>query len=538
MKKIFFLLILFSIVFAVVGCQNTTETRETEIKYILTLRKDGTTFSTISDLDHGQKVELPILEEEGMIFIGWSSETETFYREMIFDEITLLNAAFETASEVFEYSIDEENMTCVITGYSGEAKYLKIPEIIDEYHVIGIGSDAFRDSDLVEVFIPNSVSTIGSGAFQGTANLYRVAFYGDFYGIVRDRISEAQYDVIIEEFSEQCIIASGSIESGSWTFESGCPIMEVTEVQRITVLDMVKVSYVVIMDNEKYPVIPGPSIYENVFADSLLHRIEFSERLQYLEGTAFIDALNLTEVVFPLENDYYTVVDGVVYSKDMTKLHLYPAGLTANEYILPETIQYIAPYAFYYNEHLERIVLPESLLDLSTLTFGSLPNLTEYVVDEDNEYFVAIDGVLFSGNALISYPDGKRNISYTVPDDISQVMACAFQHNRYLESIFLPDSLISIGMFAFEYSEGLTLLDIPTSVQQLGRGFADNSSIESVLVRRSFIINGSITEIEPYIGEQMPYFYIPDNSWDNYMDDDSWLMLVDQLKPISEYTEN
>ena len=55
----------------------------------------------------------------------------------------------------------------IITGYKGTRKNVRIPPQIQNLPVVGIGSGAFRDKQLTNVVIPNSIRYIGHGAFLG-----------------------------------------------------------------------------------------------------------------------------------------------------------------------------------------------------------------------------------------------------------------------------------------------------------------------------------------------------------------------------------
>ena len=67
--------------------------------------------------------------------------------------------------------------TVEIRGYDGfDVKTLIIPETIRDKTVIKIGEDAFRNLELTEVVIPDSVRCIKSGAFETCKKLEKVRF--------------------------------------------------------------------------------------------------------------------------------------------------------------------------------------------------------------------------------------------------------------------------------------------------------------------------------------------------------------------------
>lgn len=81
-------------------------------------------------------------------------------------------------------------------------------------------------------------------------------------------------------------------------------------------------------------------------------------------------SLNLKNIVINSTNPNFKVVDGVVYSKDGTKLLYYPEGKSEAEYIIPEGVKEISPFAFCFREKKNlKIVLPSTLNRISSKTF-------------------------------------------------------------------------------------------------------------------------------------------------------------------------
>lgn len=84
----------------------------------------------------------------------------------------------------FIYQVNSDESTCTITGYTGAAGELDIPETISGYAVTGIGEQAFKGGQFSSVSIPSGVSSIGEGAFDG-CNLTRMGLASwDIYNSV------------------------------------------------------------------------------------------------------------------------------------------------------------------------------------------------------------------------------------------------------------------------------------------------------------------------------------------------------------------
>ena len=86
-----------------------------------------------------------------------------------------------------------------------------------------------------------------------------------------------------------------------------------------------------------------------------------------------------------------------------------------------------------------------SVLDhsLGVLVFNSyFWLLRAVVVDEENEQFVSIDGVLFNKDCteLIIYPCKKQASSYTIPSSVRKIWKGAFLGCKSLENIYVPQS--------------------------------------------------------------------------------------------------
>lgn len=79
----------------------------------------------------------------------------------------------ETAGD-YDYTVLDDG-TVKITGYSGRASVLEIPESIGGCKVTEIGSSAFSgNSTLTMVVIPDSVTSIGASAFYNCSLLSNV----------------------------------------------------------------------------------------------------------------------------------------------------------------------------------------------------------------------------------------------------------------------------------------------------------------------------------------------------------------------------
>lgn len=87
------------------------------------------------------------------------------------------------------------------------------------------------------------------------------------------------------------------------------------------------------------------------------------------------------------DNPYYTDIDGVLFSKDVTRLLCYPCGKTGCTYTVPDTVEVIDEYAFADNTNLKKIVLPNSLKRIEGHAFFQCEKLSVINLPEGLEYF-------------------------------------------------------------------------------------------------------------------------------------------------------
>lgn len=146
------------------------------------------------------------------------------------------------------------------------------------------------------------------------------------------------------------------------------------------------------------------------------------------------------------ENPNFTTdSDGALYSKDMTALYGVPSAVALDNgtYTVAESVTDIYWDAFLRNNNLKKIILPKNLqsieLAFPSITYGCL-NLEAFeVASGGTTNFRAIDGVLFDGNTLVNYPEGKKTETYTVPDGVTEIAQYAIVDNSYMKNIDLND---------------------------------------------------------------------------------------------------
>ena len=153
--------------------------------------------------------------------------------------------------------------------------------------------------------------------------------------------------------------------------------------------------------------------------------------------------------------------------------------------VIEDGVTSISDWAFSYCISLTSITIPDSVISIGESAFDSCSVLTEINVDENNNYYSSVGGVLFSKDkkTLNAYPAGKTSSSYVIPNGVTIIGNDAFNHCTGLKSITIPDSVTCIGNYALYGCTGLKSIKIPDSVTSIGYwAFGDCTSLTSITI--------------------------------------------------------
>ena len=113
-------------------------------------------------------------------------------------------------------------------------------------------------------------------------------------------------------------------------------------------------------------------------------------------------------------------------------------------------------YAFYDNDTITSIEIPDSVTSIGNLAFAYCSSLTSIEIPDS---VTSIGGDAFSGCSSLA--------SITIPNSVTSIGSYAFAGCYSLASIIIPDSVTSIGSYAFAWCESLTSITIPDSVTSI-----------------------------------------------------------------------
>lgn len=183
-------------------------------------------------------------------------------------------------------------------------------------------------------------------------------------------------------------------------------------------------------------------------------------------------------------NTVYPANEIPVYAFFNPLLFSYKSSLTSIKF--PSTTTKIGTQAFYYSWNLAGTInIPASLTSIADYAFYGCSSIASFTVANSNTRFSALNGVLFNKiqDSSFVFPPAKSG-SYTIPTTVKHIGASAFESSYNLTSVIIPNTITSIGSYAFSYCSGISgALTLPTSLKKLGDGaFYGCSKLTSVTI--------------------------------------------------------
>lgn len=190
-------------------------------------------------------------------------------------------------------------------------------------------------------------------------------------------------------------------------------------------------------------------------------------------------------------NDFYTDINGVLYSADMSTLVLYPKGKQTEEFKIPEPVEIIFENAFSGCSNLHSLHFPSSVKTIAEYAFTHCTALEEILFTDGLE--IIGEGAFRGCSSLkiVSFPKTLKSLGVstfwggplteiTIPSGITEIMLDPF-HDCDLENITV-----------YPAGEGLSVENDIIKLGDTWKKMLPQSEIESVIAESSIKLNGCV----------------------------------------------
>lgn len=379
--------------------------------------------------------------------------------------------------------------------------------------ITSIGASAFSGSALTSVIISDGVTSIGASAFSNT-------------NIVTATIPDTVKYLGSGSFSECKLLTTATIGNGVSLIEnglfSGC-------------ISLTDVTFGNSVKNMKPGVFLGTKILESITLPASFVGFFYEENSTQRSNP--FERSSVKNILVDSDNKQYDSIDGVLFTKGMYELSVYPVGRTDTEYTVPEGVSRIGPGSLKSSKlvtlnlpntlrsiasqaiTIESIIIPDSVTnledeciesyaitigngmtrldgkmffkDLEEIHIGSrvssfdnmkkFNNLSNVTVVEENQHLVAIDNIVYTKDMVsIVFVPISFSGRYVMPNTIIELNGTVFAGTG-LNEIVLSKNIIAIGAGAFSGNHGIKMMRFPASLVSIGAGaFSGCANLEMV----------------------------------------------------------
>ena len=372
----------------------------------------------------------------------------------------------------FEYGVLDDG-TVEITGYKGSEQKVDVPEKINKKSVTRIGNLAFKNcTKITSIAMPDSVVYIGRSAFYNCTSLKSItipdgvkeigyAAFSECAGLVSVKIPDNVMQIGDSAFINCANLTKIDVTAGNKYYSSANGVLFNKNKSEI-------ICYPAGIKNVGYSIPDGVTVIrDRAFNKCIsLNSITIPKSVQDIDTYSFFGCTSLEAINVAASNKNYADVNGILFSKDKTKIVCYPANKKNMSYSIPVSVKVVGVAAFRDCIYLKGITIPDGVTNIEHHAFSNCKSLK----------------------------------SITIPDSITSIEMATFIDCASLTGVKIPDSVTSIGFGAFSNCKSLTKITIPASVKTiadkaLGYCYDDNGNKKTTALK---IYCYSDTQAEAY----------------------------------------
>ena len=422
-----------------------------------------------------------LLIQESIKTIGNYAFVHADFNDLTIQGATSIgNYAFSEISQLINIELPNSLKTIGEGAFQNSFREKKwdgtLPTVNIPNSVTSIGKLAFSGCvGLTSFTIPNSVTSIGHSIFSGCSRLASIVVNS----------SNTHYDsreecnAIIETATNKLIagckntIIPNSVTSiGDYAFADCYGLTSITIPNSVTSIGDNAFSGCHFLTSINIPS-SVTCIGDSAFAGcSGLTSITIPASVTSIGRNAFSGCSGLTTIVVESEN---TVYDSRNNCNAIINTSTKALVAGCKNTIIPNNVTSIGEGAFAGCSGLTSIIIPNSVTNIGSYAFSGCSGLTSITIPSS---VTSIGEYAFQNCSGLS--------SITIPNSITSIGEYAFQGCNSLSSITIPNNITSIGEYAYDGCSGLTSITIPNSVTSIGKyAFRGCSGLTSITIPNS-----------------------------------------------------
>lgn len=243
-----------------------------------------------------------------------------------------------------------------------------------------------------------------------------------------------------------------------------------------------------------------------------LTSVTIGEGVTSIDYNAFTNCTGLTGVYIKNIESWCKINFGSFANPLYYAKYLYLDGNLLTDLIIPDGVTSIKKSVFADCISITNVTIPKSITSIGTAAFDGCTGIKNVYIS-DIGLWCNIKFSNFDSNPLYYakdlYLNGNLVTDLIIPDSVTSIGKYAFRYYTKLTSISFPDSITSVGKSAFQTCTGLTSVTIGTGVTSIGESaFEDCTGLKTVK------IGNNVTDIGSYAFQDctlLTTITIPDN---------------------------
>lgn len=336
--------------------------------------------------------------------------------------------------------------------------------------VVSIGEGAFANIEgLKTIIIPANVKEIQKNAFNGNKTLEKVIFETEMQNGAEIGIEKIGYNAFDGcEKLESIEIPDTATEIGSSIF-SGCSNLKNVKISR-NIKTIPSYAFYWCNSLESIIIPEGVTSIESGTFNycTNLKEIYIPSTVETISSTAFYKCDILNSIKIASSNKNFAFADGILFNANKTEMiYILPTAIANNQttFTVPNTVTKLTANLINSYTQIQKVVIPASVTNITMSFFTK--NITEVEIDSNNLNYVSADGKIYNKDKTILYLHYLNKADVVIEEGITTITGGAFGLCSDLENITLPNSLTRLDAHAIGGATKLTTINIGPNVSNI-----------------------------------------------------------------------